>query len=382
MTKKYKAVIINPWYTPYRIPVLREVSQDPGFDVTIIFCTPLETGREWPVPSSLPVKTVYLTPFTFLDYQDCRMFSEKKSFHHPKGLIKTLHGIKPDVIVALEFRIDCLEAFFYSLLTGCGYVTWSDMTAIHDARMGLARMLIRRLILSRSKAIIGSSTDTLNYFHKSFNFARKKLFLSILGSHAEELVQANGIIPQRSDWVAKSEPLRFVYVGGLIPRKGVDLLIRAFALLQSKHHSVQLTLVGNGPDRNALKTMVDELKLREHVIFKGSVPFHQIPSEMIKHDVLVLPTRLDVFALVVAEAIACGLPVVCSKYAGAANDLIKHNGVVVDPENTHEFYQALQSLISIENRRRMVKANQSVLPAISLETATANFVAALQMGVR
>ncbi|MDM8543260.1 glycosyltransferase [Desulfococcaceae bacterium HSG9] len=375
---KLKAVIINPWYTPYRIPVLREVSQHEELDVTIIYCRPIEVGREWTVPGKLPVKAIYLKPLTLLRYQDRRIFGEEKSFQYPAGLFKMLRQIKPDVIVALEFRIDCLTALFYSIISGCDYVTWSDMTHIHDVRMGIVRMLIRRLLLWRSKALIGSSTDTLTHFQQSFDFSPQKSFLSILGSHAEELVSTSGVKAKCPEEIREKQNISFLYIGRLVPLKGVELLLNAFAKFHLKFPHTRLTLLGDGPERQSLLAMVEKFGLKDHVTFQGYVPFDQIPHEIIQHDVLVLPTKIDVFGLVIAEAIICGVPVICSCYAGAANDLVKENGIVVTPENTAEFVNALNCMMSPDKRRRMTAACNKMTPIINLNTATKTFVAALQ----
>lgn len=376
--KKIKVVIINPWYTPYRVPVLRELSQYEELDVTVIFCRPIEIGREWSTPGQLPLKAIYLKPLTLLTYQDRRFFNEKKSFQYPKDFIKTLWQIKPDVVVGLEFRIDCLLAFFYSILRGCDYVTWSDMTHLHDIRMGAIRFWIRRLLLRRSKALIGSSTDTLRHFHDNFGFSSRKSYLSILGSHAEEFIRFAGVKAKQPESIRANKDISFLYIGRLVPLKGLDLLLNAFAKFHHEFPKTHLTLIGDGPERRPLLKMVEEFDLKEDVTFKGHISFEQIPHEIVQHDVLVLPTKIDVFGLVIAEAIVCGIPVICSRYAGAANDLVKENGIIVTPENTIEFVSALKSMMSPENRRRMAKACDKMKPIINLNTAAKNFAAAIK----
>ncbi len=376
--KKLKVVIINPWYAPYRIPLLREVSQYEELDVTVIYCSPIEVDREWNVPGQLPIKAIFLKPLTLLRYQDPRIFGEKKKIQYPAGLLKTIRKIKPDVIVTLEFRIDCLVAFLYSILTRCRYVTWSDVTHIHDARMGTVRILIRRLLLSRSKAFIGSSTDTLTYFQQAFSFPPEKSFLSILGSHTEELFNTTGLKVKQPEEIWEKENVGFLYIGRLVPLKGIDLLLNAFAEFHQKFPKTHLTLIGEGPEHQSLLAMVQKLGLKHNVTFKGYVPFNKILHSIVQHDVLVLPTKIDVFGLVIAEAIVCGIPVICSSHAGAANDLVKENGIIVTPENTVEFVNALKCMMSLDNRRRMISACKKMTSIINLETAAKNFVEAIQ----
>jgi glycosyltransferase involved in cell wall biosynthesis len=101
------------------------------------------------------------------------------------------------------------------------------------------------------------------------------------------------------------------------------------------------------------------------------------------HDVFVLPSRLDVFGLVVAEAVACGLPVICSPYAGAANDLVRENGLIVDPENLDEMVSAMEKLARNPKMRiRMAQAGKSLLRKSDLESAVEGYADAIHLAFR
>lgn len=376
---KKKILILCPWYAPYRTPLLRELAGE--FDITVLYTMPREAGREWPVPENLPFKTVFLKP-VFLWKTDVRkMFGERLLIRYPAGLVRMLMKTRPDVIVALEFRLDCMIGCLWSILRGCGYVTWSDMTPYHDMRLDPLRILSRRLLLSRSHALIGSCTDTLRHFAENFGYPKEKAFLSILSAHAHELAVSAGI-PEKPAGKDDGQ-IRFLYVGELIPRKGVDLLIRAFAKVHTNMPGSLLTLVGKGVDKNALEKLAQDLGCGNAVIFRGSIPYEQVPAEMIQHDVFVLPTRLDVFGLVVAEAMSCGLPVICSLYAGAADDLVKDNGFIVDPEDAAGFASAMEKLArEPQLRTRMAEAGKTLLEKNGLASAVKGYADALHLAIR
>jgi glycosyltransferase involved in cell wall biosynthesis len=379
--KKYKAVIINPWYTPYRIPVLREVANSSEFEITVIFCTPIEPGREWYVPEDLPFKSIYLKPFTFFKYRAHNMFGEEKAFRYPKGLINTLSKIRPDVIVNLEFRIDSIASSLYALFNNCGFVLWSDMTLLHDLRMGKLRLLVRKMLLKHSKALIASCSDTKSYFHNKFSYPNEYIFTSILGNHAEESIKANNIKVKTEEDVIETEKVKFLYVGSLIPRKGLDLLIKAFTRLHVKYPQAVLTIVGDGPERLPIQKFINQNGCAEKITIKGNIPFQIVLQEMCLHDVFVFPTKLDVFGLVIAEAIACGLPVICSKYAGAAKDIVKKNGIIVDPNDTDAFFKAMEEMMTTDTRRDMTAECHSMMPLLSLNKAKDAFLNALRAGL-
>jgi glycosyltransferase involved in cell wall biosynthesis len=288
-----------------------------------------------------------------------------------------LKAIKPVVIVGLEFRLDCIIGGLWARLNNRGYVTWSDMTAYHDIRMGFIRRTNRKFMLSLSHAVIGSCTDTINHFVDNFGSLKENSFLSILSAHVKEHINV------KKNTNLHGNRIHFLYVGELIPRKGVDLLIRAFARLLESVPSALLTLVGKGIDSESLQLLANSLNCESSIVFKGSIPYELISHEMIKHDIFVLPTRLDVFGLVVAEAVACGLPVICSRYAGAANDLVRDNGLVVDPENIDELASAMRKLaLNPEMRIRMIKEGELILKKNDLRSAVQGYADAIRMALR
>ncbi|XOF35358.1 MAG: glycosyltransferase family 4 protein [Candidatus Electrothrix sp. YB6] len=375
--KKKTVLILCPWYDPYRVPLLRELARE--FDITVLYTMPKEVGREWHPPEDLPFRAYYLKPF-FL-WKTNQMFGERLLIRYPSGLLQRLRKIRPDVVVSLEFRFDCIIGALWARLNRRSYVIWSDMTYHHDKRMGLLRRSNRRFLLFFAHALIGSCTDTLDHFSDNFGYPKSKEFLSSLSAHIQEHLAAVGVPekPPRQD----NDPVKFVYVGEIKPRKGIDLLIRAFARLLESVPDALLTLIGKGVDLEALKALAKELGCEHAVLFPGSVPYESVPAEMVRHDVFVLPTRLDVFGLVVAEAVACGLPVICSRYAGAANDMVRENGIIVDPENTDEMAAAMEKMArDPEMRQRMAEAGKILARKNDLAPAVKGYADAVRLALR
>jgi len=375
---RIKVAVVMSWYAPYRVPLLRDITRREDIDLTVIFCSKVEAGRSWSVPDDLPFNAVFLKSRTLIRYKFRHMFGDDASIRYPIGLFHAVRSVKPDVLVAYEFRLECVLAAFYALLHRCAYVTWSDVTENHDSRMGRVRRAIRKVLLSRSKALIGSSSDTLGYFHRTFGYPSERSFLSVLSAHIDDFVKS---APQTSFTTQRPDgKVYFLYVGGLIPRKGVDLLITAFSALKHKLPHAHLTLVGDGPERYSLEDLAIKLGCNREVIFKNYITHDQLSREMKLHDVFVFPTRLDTFGLVVAEAVACGLPVICSCWAGAARDLVEDNGIVVNPLDINALSSAMQKLASDPNLRlRMRHAGQAVLQKHNLMTAVEGFLNALHV---
>lgn len=105
----------------------------------------------------------------------------------------------------------------------------------------------------------------------------------------------------------------FVFVGRLVSDKGVDLLLRALA--QLRDHS--LTIIGDGPELDNLRTLTRELCLSERVTFAGQKSGIDLVRALNEHRVMVVPSRwAEPFGIVALEGIACGCAVVGSADGG------------------------------------------------------------------
>jgi glycosyltransferase involved in cell wall biosynthesis len=112
---------------------------------------------------------------------------------------------------------------------------------------------------------------------------------------------------------------RFLFVGQLIPRKGVDLLLRA--LVRVPH--CELAVIGDGPEMECLQKLARECGAEDRVSWLGKMNATRVQGHILDADMLVLPSREDGWGAVVNESLMAGTPVICSTACGAA-DLIQH----------------------------------------------------------
>jgi glycosyltransferase involved in cell wall biosynthesis len=125
------------------------------------------------------------------------------------------------------------------------------------------------------------------------------------------------------------ERVRFLYCGQLIHRKGVDLLIDAFCQAAGEFPSIELVLVGTGPLQATLEARIPPA-FRARVRFAGFRPVAELPRFFADADVFVLPSRHDGWGVVVNQAIAAGLAVICTDAVGAADLVVEdRNGYVI-----------------------------------------------------
>lgn len=105
----------------------------------------------------------------------------------------------------------------------------------------------------------------------------------------------------------------FLYVGRLWSGKGLDYLLKAYASVRQQQPDVSLLIVGDGVDEARYRSMSLNLP---SVTFTGFVQPSDLPAYYALADVLIFPTLGDPYGLVVEEAMAAGLPVICTENAG------------------------------------------------------------------
>jgi glycosyltransferase involved in cell wall biosynthesis len=148
-----------------------------------------------------------------------------------------------------------------------------------------------------------------------------------------------------------------LYVGRLAPEKGIDTLLHA---VQSLGPPVQVRLVGDGPALSTLKDLSQSLQIQDLVDFAGPVPSTRIADLMTQADVLVLPSRTTIvwkeqFGRVLAEAMACKLPVVGSD-SGVIPEVIGNAGLVFPEGNADALADCLRRLLkALELRRELAE---------------------------
>ncbi len=140
---------------------------------------------------------------------------------------------------------------------------------------------------------------------------------------------------------------RFLFAGQMIERKGVDLLLEAFARLVADGLAVELHLVGReGALPGWLATL--NASTRERVIYHGFVQPDGLPELFSMADVFVIPSRHDGWGVVVNQALGSGMPVVTSDAVGAGRDLVEDgkNGLVVPAGDSRALENAMRRLAS------------------------------------
>lgn len=159
---------------------------------------------------------------------------------------------------------------------------------------------------------------------------------------------------------ATSGVCRFVTVGSLIARKGVERIVAALRRTSSNAH---LTIIGDGPEQARLHTLVDTFGLRERVRFAGAVPPPAVADRLADADVFVLASHSEGRPNAVLEAMAAGLPVIASHIPGV-DELVEHDttGFLFNPDAVDALAAYMRTLAdSPELRRRFGCAGRDAI---------------------
>lgn len=126
------------------------------------------------------------------------------------------------------------------------------------------------------------------------------------------------------------------------PRKRVDVLLRAAALLRDRIPLLEIRIVGNGPERERLHQICSELGIELVIRWLGDVSMSTLAAEYNRADVFCLPSVQEGFGIVFLEAMAAGKPIVAAR-AAAVPEVVRH-GILVEPENPDAFAEAILRL--------------------------------------
>lgn len=215
----------------------------------------------------------------------------------------------------------------------------------------------RRAAINNADAIIAVSGFTRDYLINRFRVKPEKVILIANGVDLQDFFVSKGS-QKLIDRYQISHKKVLTTVGRLVPRKGIDNVIKALPRTIKAIPDLHYVIVGIGPYENELKALTKEYKVEKHVTFAGRVPEEELAPHYQVADVFIMPNRTmpdgdtEGFGLVFLEANACGKPVIGGR-AGGAIEAVKDgiNGISVDGFNLDEISEAIIKMFSDEKYR-------------------------------
>ena len=365
------AIIVN-MVAPYTKPLFERLANREECELLVVSETPMERDRHWDPETDLPFAHVLLESWTvdlawlargsgFRTRYDTYLYLSKRP-------LRPLNAFAPDVVVAGGGGIWSSPANIAVLAArrrrGWAVVPWwGSFTRPHPTWP-------RRLADPWVKYFMRTADACLAYG------TRQARDLAAMGVDPARTVIApiTALAPERPptpESIRTGQDTRFLFVGRLIERKGLEVLLAAFALLEGG----ELWIAGDGP----LNEAVSQAAARDpRIRLFGHVPGEGLSDLYSEVDALVVPSLYEAWGLVVHEGLAHGLPVIATDQVGSADDLIDPgvNGYVVAAGSAEETAQAMRSIAkwTHEQRTGAVRRSTETLASCSFDRGADGFV--------
>jgi glycosyltransferase involved in cell wall biosynthesis len=151
----------------------------------------------------------------------------------------------------------------------------------------------------------------------------------------------------RSEWGFTNKHTLIGAASRLDPVKGLEYLIKAFALISDKFPDAQLVILGDGTLREALENQAEQLKISDRVLFTGMR--NDIPDCLNALDIFALPSLAEYHSIGLLEAMRAGLPIIATDVGGNTESVRdEQEGLIVESSNANQFSDALIRLLGDE----------------------------------
>jgi glycosyltransferase involved in cell wall biosynthesis len=350
-----RCAIVPPTPVPYREPLFRSLHERDELDVRVIYQSAAQPSWDVPpewFPREHPYPAVHLRSWQ-------RRRSGRTPVLWPRGLERALRSADPDCVVVSEYGPASLRAFKWCRRHKRAYVIFTECTPGIDSMLPGWQLGLHRRLAGQADGLIAASSA-----------ARARLLaFGIPDDRIAVALQAADVEPFRAAAANRSPsedgPVRVISAGRLVPDKNFGTLIEAFAKAGLTEASAELGIAGAGFLEHDLKNLA--VKSGVPVRFLGHLAPRDLPALYADADVYALISTYEPFGVAAREAAAAGLPIICSKTAGAAGDVAidGRNALLVNPYEVDQVAHALERIVSdADLRRRMGEESR----AIDLET--------------
>ncbi len=310
--------------------------------------------------------------YTIHPGKDYRMLS---STAIRRSVLQTLNEINPDAVVINGYSFaDARAAILWCRQNGKSAVVTSDSKK-DDGKRIFYKEFVKRTILRLCDSALVAGTASRDYltelgFHQEMIwFGADTVDNTYYSRHAEihRALQTTDVSGSPC-----GDGKCFLMVGRFIKEKNLSNLLLAYKKYRKNvvGQPWSLSLVGDGPEGEVLQSITRSEKL-EGVIFSGFQKSERLPFFYAHANALILPSIKDTWGLVVNEAMACSLPVLVSRGAGASYDLVEENGNgwTFDPLNIDDIAGALMRMhqLSDDERRRFGQRSKQIIERWGLD---------------
>ncbi len=340
-----RILILSSFPAPYRVDVFKGLATE--FDIDVFFNTDKDQSRsqKW-----------------FSSKEGFRYFvlTDENDLQYYKKCVKNLKQY--DLVLAYDWYLPfSLKVMYKCIINKIPYIVNCDGAFINE-RVNIkekAKDFVKKFFISRANKCFASGENAAKYFIH-YGAKEENIIIHNFSSLYEEDILQKPLLKQEKREQKKSlgldERKTVLSIGQFIPRKGIDILLEAWEKLDNDY---QLVIIGGGYEEEKYKKIISDKEFK-HVKLEGFKSKVSLFEYYQAADIFILPTREDIWGLVINEAMACGLPIITTDKCIAGLELIQdgQNGFVVKTESASEIYEKISFLLSndyLENK--ISKAN-------------------------
>jgi 1,2-diacylglycerol 3-alpha-glucosyltransferase len=351
-----RLVLITEIIAPYRIPVFNALARRPELDLQVIFLAKTDEGlRQWRV-------CMDEIHFSYQILPSWRGRVGKHNLLINRGLRSALNKLRPRIVICGGYSYAASwEALLWARRHRVEFVLWSESTR-QDAR-GRRSLVewLKTYFLRRCDRFVVPGKASLDYLRLLTSPSANISTAPNAVDNSWFAVQAGNSRRHATEFRQTMKlPSRFIlFVGRLVPEKGVFDLLAAYAKLDNGLRSeVGLVFAGDGSARTELERQATQIATGA-VCFPGFAQREDLAKLYALAEFLVLPTHSEPWGLVVNEAMACGLPIIASNVAGCLADLVDDgwNGYAVPARDPEKLSAAIDSLARQPELRKQMSAH-------------------------
>ena len=217
-----------------------------------------------------------------------------------------------------------------------------------NARLSRIRYFLYKFLFNYANFIVVPSAGVKKDLEEKFNIIERKIKIIYTPIDLKKIMKLKE--EEVKDLRIKENSF-LLTLGRLTKAKGHPYLLRAYSRINEEIHE-KFVILGRGQEEERLKSLVNELGIREHVIFLG---FQKNPYKFLnKASIFVLSSLWEGFPNVLLEAMVCGVPVISTDCPSGPSEIITNgkNGILVPPADEEALAEAMLKLLKNKNLRK------------------------------
>ena len=263
--------------------------------------------------------------------RDIKTFKVKTAYR----LRNFIRNYQPNIVHSMQFSGD-----YFTRVASIGLRSFKIITHIHNIKREtrVERRMFNKLLSYRTDVFLSVSKEVFEVVEKEHNVAGKPHYVLYNAINVEKFKEEGNL--------KLEDGAKYITcVGRLVKQKNFDVAIKAFSLIEKKHHDTRLLIVGEGKEREKLQDLAKSLGLARKVIFTGYR--RDVPAILKTSYILLMPSSYEGFPITHLEAMYAGLPAIISPYVPSKE--VASECSLIFPVDPRRIANALDKLLADEN---------------------------------